>query len=128
MWKYRSDQIISKKVIWEKSTYGGPEIHSNHSSQVGATVNTWCAGSGHLDFSTFCVNWVLDFYGLLVVLPSLELPFDSDKMAKQVRFCAGISCKFRMPNLANDSHSLCHNCIDYLCSVNDNCDECKDWP
>ena len=34
----------------------------------------------------------------------------------------------RLPELVNDGHSKCANCIGKLCSFDDHCVECADWP
>ena len=53
---------------------------------------------------------------------------DSSNMSKQFRVCASLDCKIRLPDLAYDGHTKCSGCIGKVCSLEDRCVECKDWP
>ena len=49
-------------------------------------------------------------------------------MSKQFRVCSSLDCKIRLPDLSYDGHSKCSSCIGKVCSLEDRCVECKDWP
>ena len=48
-------------------------------------------------------------------------------MAK-IRVCAFYGCNFRMSSVDKDPHLLCPAHVGWLCSLEQRCDTCKDWP